>query len=200
MTYSDEFKVCWYTPQRTATRTTMTLLKVLGFATIGTHSFYLPKERKDYRLISNVRNPYPRMVSLFFLYSLHKKNFNLDFFRWCEYALSDKNFDNDYSLRYEKKIKDVGRNFDMFIRVENLSDDLKKLEFIDLSKDEVKDVWENSILKNGYTHEFKYIETEKKKRWEDFYDEKTANLVFDSLEEQFDFFGYDKNSWNNGTP
>jgi hypothetical protein len=200
MNYSDEFKVCWYTPQRTATRATATLLKTLDFTSIGSHSFYLPKERLDYRLISNVRNPYPRMVSLFFLYSLHKKNFNLNFYNWCEYVLTNENFDNDYSLRYEKKIKSVGRDFDTFIRVETLSDDLEKLNFINLTKPETKDVWDNSILNNSYTHEFKYIEKDDKKKWEDFYDEKTAKLVYTHLEEQFDFFGYDKNSWNNGTP
>jgi len=127
MTYSDEYKVCWFTPQRTATRTTHTLLKTLGFLSIGTHSFRLPPERFDYRLISNIRNPYSRMVSLFFLYSLHKVNYKLNFELWCEYALNDQQFENDYQVRYDLKIKSVGRDFDKFIRVETYAEDIKSL-------------------------------------------------------------------------
>jgi|LauGreDrversion4_2_1035121.scaffolds.fasta_scaffold322079_3 hypothetical protein len=200
MTYSDELKVCWFTPQRTATRTTHTLLRQLGFISLGTHVFNFPKERYDYRLISNIRNPYSRLVSTFFLYSLHKKRFDIDFKKWCDYVLNDEKFAIDYQLKYHIQIKSVGRNFDNFIRVESYAEDLKKLDFIDLTNPEIKDVWDNNILKNGYTHEFKSIQTEDKKTWYDFYDEEIADSVFSKLEEQFDFFGYEKNSWKNGTP
>ena len=199
MTYSDEYKVCWFTPQRTATRTTHTLLKKLGFLSLNTHSFRLPSERFDYQLISNIRNPYSRMVSLFFLYSLHKLNYGLNFELWCEYALNDQQFANDYQLRYDLKIKSVSRNFDKFIRVETYAEDIKSLNFIDLSKPEVYEVYQNNILKNGYTHEFKKIQTEERQRWQDFYNQKIADLVFSKLEDQFNFFDYNRNSWKDGT-
>jgi len=200
MTYSDEYKVCWFTPQRTATRTTHTLLKTLGFLSIGTHSFRLPPERFDYRLISNIRNPYSRMVSLFFLYSLHKVNYKLNFELWCEYALNDQQFENDYQVRYDLKIKSVGRDFDKFIRVETYAEDIKSLNFIDLSNPEIDKVYQNSVLKNGYTHEFKKIQTEERQSWQDFYNQKIADLVFSKLEDQFNFFNYNRNSWKDGTP
>jgi hypothetical protein len=199
MTYSDEYKVCWFTPQRTATRTTHTLLKTLGFLSIGTHSFRLPPERFDYRLISNIRNPYSRMVSLFFLYSLHKVNYKLNFELWCEYALNDQQFENDYQVRYDLKIKSVGRDFDKFIRVETYAEDIKSLNFIDLSNPEIDKVYQNSVLKNGYTHEFKKIQTEERQSWQDFYNQKIADLVFSKLEDQFNFFNYNRNSWKDGT-
>jgi len=200
MTYSDEYKVCWFTPQRTATRTTHTLLKTLGFLSTGTHSFRLPPERFDYRLISNIRNPYSRMVSLFFLYSLHKVNYKLNFELWCEYALNDQQFENDYQVRYDLKIKSVGRDFDKFIRVETYAEDIKSLNFIDLSNPEIDKVYQNSVLKNGYTHEFKKIQTEERQSWQDFYNQKIADLVFSKLEDQFNFFNYNRNSWKDGTP
>jgi hypothetical protein len=200
MTYSDEYKVCWFTPQRTATRTTHTLLKTLGFLSIGTHSFRLPPERFDYRLISNIRNPYSRMVSLFFLYSLHKVNYKLNFELWCEYALNDQQFENDYHVRYDLKIKSVGRDFDKFIRVETYAEDIKSLNFIDLSNPEIDKVYQNNVLKNGYTHEFKKIQTEERQSWQDFYNQKIADLVFSKLEDQFNFFNYNRNSWKDGTP
>ncbi len=199
MTYSDEYKVCWFTPQRTATRTTHTLLKTLGFLSIGTHSFRLPPERFDYRLISNIRNPYSRMVSLFFLYSLHKVNYKLNFELWCEYALNDQQFENDYQVRYDLKIKSVGRDFDKFIRVETYAEDIKSLNFIDLSNPEIDKVYQNNVLKNGYTHEFKKIQTEERQSWQDFYNQKIADLVFSKLEDQFNFFNYNRNSWKDGT-
>ncbi len=199
MTYSDEYKVCWFTPMRTATRTTHILLKKLNFVSLGTHSFRLADERHDYQLISNIRNPYSRMVSLFFLYSLHNLNFGLKFESWCEFALDDQKFEIDYQLRYDLKIKSIGRNFDKFIRVENYADDIKSLNFVDLSKPEIDEVWKNNILKNGYTHEFKKIQTDEKQKWQDFYNQEIADLVFLKLEEQFNFFGYDKNSWKDGT-
>jgi|LauGreDrversion4_2_1035121.scaffolds.fasta_scaffold253887_2 hypothetical protein len=199
MTYSDEYKVCWFTPQRTATRTTHTLLKKLGFLSLNTHSFRLPSERFDYQLISNIRNPYSRMVSLFFLYSLHKLNYGLNFELWCEYALNDQQFANDYQLRYDLKIKSAGRDFNKFIRVETYAEDIKSLNFIDLSKPEVYEVYQNNILKNGYTHEFKKIQTEERQRWQDFYNQKIADLVFSKLEDQFNFFDYNRNSWKDGT-
>jgi len=200
MTYSDEYKVCWFTPMRNATRTTNTLLKKLGFLSIGTHSFRLPPERLDYQLISNIRNPYSRMVSLFFLYSLHKLNYKLNFELWCEYVLNDQQFENDYQLRYDLKIKSVSRNFDKFIRVETYAEDIKSLNFIDLSNTEIDKVYQNNVLKNGYTHEFKKIQTEERQSWQDFYNQKIADLVFSKLEDQFNFFNYNRNSWKDGTP
>ncbi len=199
MTYSDEYNICWFTPIRTATRTTNLLLKKLGFKDLDTHSFRLPPERSNYFLISNIRNPYSRMISLFSLYCVHKLNFGLNFEKWCEYALNDGQFGYEYQLRYDLTIKGVGRNFDKFIRIENYSDDLKTLNFIDLSNPEIQEVWENNILKNAYTFEFEKIQTEEKRTWQDFYNQKIADLVFSKLEDQFNFFDYNRNSWKHGT-
>lgn len=200
MTYSNELKVCWYTPQRTATRTTHVLLEALGFTGLGSHTFHFPPERSDYFLISNVRNPYPRMVSLFSLYSIHKKEYSFDFAKWCEYALTDEKFDEEYQLRYERKIFSLHRKFDKFIRVESFSEDLKSLSFIDTNNPKIQQIWKNNILNNGYTYEFKNIENANRTHWSDFYTVRLSDLVYKNLKEQFDLFGYEKNSWKNGTP
>lgn len=199
MIYSDELKVCWFTPQRNGTRSTHALLSALNFQSLGTHAFVLPPERKDYFLISNVRNPYSRMVSLFSLYSVHKNFFEIDFKKWVPYALADENFDFSYQLRYERKILKVNRNFDKFIKVENIKDDLLTLDFIDLSQSNLKEVWDNNIEINSYSLEFNQVRTEEKKTWQDFYDEETSSLVYNTLKDQFDLFNYKKNSWKDGT-
>jgi hypothetical protein len=199
MTYSDELKVCWYTPQRTATRTTHVLLNAMGFVGLGAHFFNFPESKKDYFLISNIRNPYTRVVSLFSLYSIHKNDFNLNFEKWCEYALTDKKFDGDYQLRYEKKILSLNKKFDKFIRVEKLDEDLKSLGFINFEEPKIQDIWKNNIMNNRYTYEFKNIENTTRTHWSDFYTEKLADFVYENLKEQFDLFGYERNSWKNGT-
>ncbi len=94
------------------------------------------------------------------------------------------------------KIKSAGRDFNKFIRVETYAEDIKSLNFIDLSKPEVYEVYQNNILKNGYTHEFKKIQTEERQRWQDFYNQKIADLVFSKLEDQFNFFDYNRNKVN----
>jgi hypothetical protein len=185
---------------RTATRSTHRLLKTIGFGGLNSHIFKFPPTRREYMLISNIRNPYSRMVSLFYIYSVHKERFDLNFENWCEYAVNDEEFDYRYQLRYESIIKSTGRSFDKFIRIESYSEDLKTLSFIDLSKPETQEVWNNSILKNRFKNEFKFIETDGRKSWFDFYNQKLADLVFNKLEEQFNLFGYDRNSWKNGTP
>ena len=199
MTYSDELKVCWYTPQRTATRTTHILLEALGFTGVGAHFFNFPSTKSDYYLVSNIRNPYSRMVSLFTLDSIHKNNYNLDFEKWCEYALSDDKFDQAFQLRYERKILSLDKKFDKFIKVERLSDDLKTLSFIDFSNPKIQDIWQRNILNNGYTHEFKNIKNDVRTNWFDFYTEELADLVYNNLKEQFDLFDYERTSWKNGT-
>lgn len=200
MTYSDEFKVCWFTPMRTATRSTHTLLKALGFHSLGTHSFSYPSERFGYRLISNIRNPYSRMVSLFSLYSIHKNNFTFDFKNWADYALNDDEFEVGYQLRYDKKILSLNEKFFKFVKVENYVEDLSGLDFINLRKREIENIWNNTILRNSYEYEFKKISSDDKKTWMDFYDDEIASLVYSKLKYQFELFDYDKNSWKNGTP
>jgi hypothetical protein len=200
MTYSDEYKVCWYTPQRTATRTTHVLLNALGFEALGAHFFNFPESRKDYYLISNIRNPYSRVVSLFSLYSIHKNEYTFNFNNWCEYALTDEKFDSEYQLRYEKKILSLNKKFDKFIRVEKLDEDLKSLSFIDIKNPKIEEIWRNNILNNRYTYEFKNIENNERKHWSNFYTERLADFVYENLKEQFELFDYNKDSWKNGTP
>ncbi len=74
MHISEKHKVYWFTPQRTGTRSTKELLRVMGFQTFD-HHFTFDSNKKDYFFVSNVRNPYSRLVSLFYLYSHHLNDF-----------------------------------------------------------------------------------------------------------------------------
>jgi hypothetical protein len=199
MTYSDEYKVCWYTPQRTATRSTHSLLKVLNFVSLGTHSFNLPEEKMDYRLISNVRNPYSRLVSIYYLHGLHTNNFFEDFDNFCRVKLGNFKFQDDYQIDYDKKILSVGKEFYKFVKVENYVNDLKSLDFIDLTKPEVQECFTRIIEQNLYEQEFESLMGKKRKKWYEFYTQELADIVYQRFEDQFKLFNYEKDSWNYGT-
>ena len=78
---SEKYKVYWFTPSRTGTRSTQQFLKALGFKTKD-HHFDFDLNKKDYFFVSNIRNPYSRLVSLFYLNSHHLKVFSRDYKRW----------------------------------------------------------------------------------------------------------------------
>lgn len=112
------------------------------------HEIGLPEKFKDYRIICNVRNPYDKVLSFYlnftsvgkhFVYFKNKKEelkkkidvFCLELF---EYAINQKilvNKENRVPVRdYVSKL-----NFDyiiphQFIKMENLTDDLSKIDFI----------------------------------------------------------------------
>ena len=199
MHFSEKYKVYWFTPQRTGTRSTKQLLSALGFFTQD-HHFTFDVNKKDYTFVSNVRNPYSRMVSLFHLNSHHLKNFNREFKTWVFGTIKNFSFNDKYQLHYHRNFPLIGRNFDKFIRQEHLQGDLKKLSFIDLNIPEINQAFENNIIHNGYSKEFEGEIGEKRKPWKEFYDEETAMKVFEEMKEQFELFGYRKESWKNVTP
>lgn len=198
MHFSEKYKVYWFTPQRTGTRSTKQLLRSLGFVTQD-HHFTFDVNNKDYLFVSNVRNPYSRLVSLFHLNSHHLKNFDRDYKTWVFDTIKNARFIDSYQLHYHRNFKVIGRPFDKFIRQENLQGDLKSLSFIDLTVPEISEAFENHIVHNGYKREFENEIGEERKPWKEFYDEETAMKVFEEMKEQFELFGYRKDSWKNVT-
>lgn len=199
MHFSEKYKVYWFTPQRTGTRSTKQLLRALGFETRD-HHFTFDRDKTDYLFVSNIRNPYSRLVSLYHLYSHHKDNFNFDYRNWVFDTIVNPSFIERYQLHYHRNFQYLGRPFDKFIKQENLQEDLKSLSFIDLNVPEINDAFQNNIVHNGYAKEFETQIGEKRRNWKEFYNEEIASKVYVELKEQFDLFGYTKDSWKNGTP
>ena len=153
MNYSDILKVYWYTPQRNGTRSSIELMKSLDFQTIG-HGFHFEREKKDFYFISNIRNPYSRLVSIFHLNSYHKKKFDRNFKVWIFETLSNKQFSDDYQINYHLNIQKVGRDFDKFIRLEDFKNDILTLPFINFESQNVEQSFNEQIIHNGYEREF----------------------------------------------
>ena len=171
-----------------------------------THSHYynsLPNY-ENYKLICTIRNPYSRYVSLFkYLIGPEKKvistyNWREEFFEFLFDFLTPHSgnlgFKQDY---FESNVSSLGRNIDYAIRIENLFEDYSLIPFI---KD--SDYFKNGSLKedielklNSTDGNFDYTLYKIPNKWEDFYDQSTADYVYNKHQGYFDYFGYNKNSW-----
>ena len=67
MSYSESLKVFWFTPMRAATRSCGVIMKRFDFTELS-HEFIKNKLHEQYYLVSNIRNPYSRLVSIYYLY------------------------------------------------------------------------------------------------------------------------------------
>ena len=139
------------------------------------HLNKIQDELSDYTLICNVRNPYDRVFSIFLTtfyenialeknkHGEIKKTFN----NWILNAFKPKKtcvtLDTNYSaknmdINYFSKWVFKEKKPDFLIRIENIVEDLEKLEFIksDLSWDStmVRQIVENNVFKNNRAVKF----------------------------------------------
>ena len=194
MHYSEELKVAWFTPQRTGTRSTREILRVLNFKTCD-HHFEVPENYEEYFMVANIRNPYHRMPSLYYLYCNNNRNFDMKFNDFLDLIFNNQKLKIGYQLDYENTIMSSSKPFDKFIRTESLELDLKSLSFIDLNNSDIAKVFDEHIHNNPLKKEFSNEMNSDKKPWKDFYNQEIADYVYDNLKKQFEFFGYNKDSW-----
>lgn len=174
------------------------------------HNIDIPEKYKDYRIICNIRNPYSRVLGLYtaftnvgrslvyskdrhtffmeryeqflrelFLFKTIKKRFGFD-------EKEEKVFLKDYISKYnfEERIPDI------FIRMENMEEDLGKLPFIR----------ESELWKSGYIHDYilknPHINN-KPYKFNTIYTTESANRVFNYYKKHFFLCGYDPFSFTN---
>ena len=197
MSYSEKFKVVWLNPMRTATRSCISFQKKLGFEEWGVHSFQIPKERDDYQIIVNIRNPYSRLVSLYKINCIWKKTeFVIEGFEpWVTHALHDDNrIENISTVHLDLLIDNLPKKPDVFVKIETLEDDLKKLWFIKDNLELLSSDFESQINNNRYINEYReHIP------WQNFYNQELADFVYQKTQKQFEMFNYEKDSWKYGT-
>jgi len=189
MNISHKHKIIWWAPERTATKITREIFLNYDFFVHNSknddelslkqenvsHLNKIQDQFSEYTLISNVRNPYDRVFSIFLTtfyenialeknkHDEIKKAFN----NWISNTFeseklcvklnksnSAKNIDINYFSKWTFKEKKP----DFFIRMENLIEDLEKLDFIksdstwDSSK--IKEIIENNVFKNNRAIKF----------------------------------------------
>lgn len=196
MPYSNDLKVFWFTPIRTASRACINLQEHLKFEDLYSHSLFHNSQQKDYYFISNIRNPYSRLVSIFFLFCNNNNRDTDNFPIWVTKNLKEGLINVPaYQIRLESLYSNEIRYPDYYVRIENLEEDIRNLWFVkeNMSLD-LEKIIQDTIISNQYLLEFG-----DRKPWQEFYDEELANYVYSFLEKDFLLFGYDKNSWKNGT-
>ena len=199
MPYSDNLKVFWFTPMRAATRSCEKVMHYLDFKDLS-HEFLKNKLHEQYYYVCNARNPYSRLVSIYHIYCYQFNKEPNDFRNWVVKKLRDEIEFPDQTLDYQtnlsKIFSDSNRIPDYFVRQEFLEEDVRNLWFIkDNMSDELETVIQKNIVKNIYLNEFG-----KRDPWQEYYNNSLSNYVYNFLEKDFLLFGYDKNSWKNGTP
>jgi hypothetical protein len=196
MPYSKKLKVFWFLPMRTATRSCRFIAEYLNFFDSDQHKFIETFEQMDYYLISNVRNPYSRLVSLY-LYHIDSEQISdkVNFDLWVTKKIKHES-NLPMSLKSKEYIKLMyafqHKTPDYFVRFESLEEDLRNIWFIKEKYDEkIENIFNNQIRYNGYKSEGN--------PWQSYYTEELAEFVYDYLKEDFLLLNYDKNSWKDGT-
>ena len=113
-----------------------------------------------------VRNPFDKMVSLYFY---KKANEKMSFKEFCK----KRNCRNIERYKINNKLV-----CDFYIRYENLNEDIEKVcKILNIEYDEK--------LIGSYKSEFR-----EERNYRKFYDEETKEIVYEKHKEEFEFFGY----------
>lgn len=182
-------------PAKTGTRHALEVLKRYGLKvfeyensenstplfnekTTYVHPCNLHKTYQNFKIICLARNPYARILSYYNFVSLpldDKLMFYNFVYDQCMYV------DNS-CFRFDDRIPEY------FLRLEYLYEDYSKIPFINSSE----------YFRNGLLEQFCKFKIGKTKRevdLKDFYDQKTADLVYYNFSHYFELLGYDKESW-----
>jgi len=199
MRYNDELKVVWLNPMRTASRSCGEIQKLLKFSNLNdNHGLIVRNDKEDYFLVVNIRHPYPRLVSLFKLFCIHKQiSFDIEVFpSWIKSALDKQNEHlNYYTVYLDHSLSEIPKEPDAYLRTEFLESDLKNMWFIKNNMELLEDCFENKIRKNSFKFEHG-IEIP----WQSFYTQEIADFVYSRTESQFKKYNYNKDYWKDGTP
>ena len=201
MNYNDELKVVWITPTRTGTRSSGTIMSKLKFKSDNNgihqketvHGIGIPEGKEDYKLIVNIRNPYSRMVSLYYLYLHNSNQFNQSFDRWVKSSLSFSDYNKNLFIL--ENLKKLPKLPDLYVRMENFKNDINSLWFVKENFDFLEQTLKHNIENNLYDSRVQFNEFVKKESWKEYYNEEISEFVYKKMKNEFDFFNYDKNSW-----
>lgn len=184
-------------PMRSCTRSSVTLLKHDETFVNRGHDLIIPEDKLDYTLVFNIRNPLPRIVSIYWLWCLHNKNFNQNFEEW----LYDHYFwEEYYQLHLETYLGMLPKQPDYFVRTEFFNEDLMKIKPLNEYFKSLGEDYESIVIHNQYLNEFKDKTDKVRLPWYTEYNQKSADFVYEICKPQFEMFDYNKNFWKDGTP
>jgi hypothetical protein len=167
------------------------------------HNINISPKYKDYKIICSIRNPYDRMLGIYLNFtsigrtSVYTKT-NNEFFKdkfsyFVEEVFTYKKINSKLKepignkgilINYIEKYKFNTQLPHQYIRMENMIEDLEKIDFISQSEmfktGQLRNYIENSPHHNIRPYQFNTM-----------YDLKTAKLVYEHNKKHFILFGYD---------
>lgn len=162
---------------QTYTRNLETNTEFANPAISTVHSFYLPPETNEPKIIMTIRNPYDRFLSRFL-------------FTWTKQEPpTPEDFDNHVIISIEKLNpmyiipEDINPTY--IIHLENLYEDYMKIPFVKESNLNKSGVLQEILQKKINENRFK-VEKEK------FLTERNKELIYNFMKNQFELFGYEK--------
>lgn len=175
MNYSDKYKYIILTPPRMGTRALSHPFGKIGFtndienSSAFTHRLEIPEGKEDYKIISTIRNPYKRYLSVYRWQSIFEPD-NL-------HETSVAHMDDYFQLL---KIDELF-GIDYWVDTDNMKSDLENIPVIGelVSNDE-------SVIESRYKNEGKK---------EGVITQEIADEIYQTYKVIFDKFGYDKESW-----
>jgi hypothetical protein len=181
MNYSEKYNSIWCAPPRTGSRCVTRILSYFGFSSdalergdtgdyFHSHEFEPDRIPEDVVIISNARNPYGRLYSLYKNFGISTNSF--EYFVLNEFVNPTKHVSYLNEPRYIKKP-------DYIIRIENMKEDILKIPFIG---DKLNENQVDYLTQHG-----KPIED-----WEGFYTQEMKDIVYNKWKIHFNFWGYEK--------
>ena len=204
MNVSHKHNYILLTPNKCASKIVKQLLRGYDFLGQPDESFYNIK----YKLISTIRNPYDWIFSIFinfelrsvFLNKILKDEIRNHFNIWIQKFILNEKLEATHNSSLKINIDDIHfyrdifkkRDPDFLIRMENIQEDLEKLDFIktDLSWDSKK--IEEELKTNKY-------KTYREYTFNSMYDVETAKKVYFYYKKHFNLADYDPFSFTTET-
>lgn len=192
MYVSKELDIEWWLPPRTASRMTKIIIEKLGFECVENHH-YFNSNISGRKIILNTRNPYSIVVSRY--KQFHKKIYN---YNWENFNHFVKTFviwvqedRNNQFYTYPEIFNSTNTKPFFKVRYEQYVDDLMSLDFI-RNNQHLLSMELEKLYQGKWTEG---IEVDTSLPYHAFYDQETADIVWEMYNNIFIYDGYDRESW-----
>ena len=194
MWYSEKYQVQWWRVMRNASRALDKIPKNLGFVEMDVSHGCVIKN-PNWGVVCNCRNPYSRAVSFWILrnrinYS-HNEEVSLE-----KYLKKPNEYFNFQVGHDWDPITNLQKNSNIqkhIIRFENLVEDVSNLPFVTENYHLVRrNIEELTEYKNGYKEQYTI---DIQIPYSEYYTQELADIVWEKKQYEFEYWGYERDSW-----
>lgn len=194
MWYSEKYQVQWWRVMRNASRALDKIPKNLGFVEMDVSHGCVIKN-PNWGVVCTCRNPYSRAVSFWILrnrinYS-HNEEVSLE-----KYLKKPNEYFNFQVGHDWDPITNLQKNSNIqkhIIRFENLVEDVSNLPFVTENYHLVRrNIEELTEYKNGYKEQYTI---DIQIPYSEYYTQELADIVWGKKQYEFEYWGYERDSW-----